>query len=270
MEEVKLLKNLIADRPLSLICGKLLGDGNLTIEDKKKPRFRFQHCLADKDWCEYCYVCLKEYIPLAKPKYKLTVDPRLKSGFSESFFVQSRTSEIFTLLKELWYKERIKVLPFDFISDQLNAELIAWWYQDDGCLIINNGIPRKIILSTNSFTVEENKWLINLLYKKFSLHFSLDGQNRLCLYDQPQIYLFLHLIDSYIHPSMNRKKLQKLELMLSNLPNKKRTTIYLPSNIKVQHPTEKIQKIINQINEKDFITKFQKSPFEDRVLATKG
>jgi hypothetical protein len=86
-------------RPLSLLCGKLLGDGSLTIEEKRKPRFRFQHCIEDKEWCEYCYFCLKEYIPLVPPKYKLAVDPRLKNGYSESFYVQSRTTEIITILK---------------------------------------------------------------------------------------------------------------------------------------------------------------------------
>jgi hypothetical protein len=239
MKEIQLLLNLIPIDPLSLICGKLLGDGNLSIEKKRKPRFRFQHRLEDKDWCIHCYDLLNKYIPLAEPKYKYTKDSRLIKSYSESFFVQSRTSEIFTLLKKFWYRDHRKIIPFDLLDCVLNVEGLAWWYQDDGCLINDNGIPRKIILSTDNFTNEENKALINLIAKKFLIKFSIDGQNRLCLYDQKQIYFFLKHINPFIHESMSRKKLQKHENRLE-LPCKKRTTIYLPQKIQITHPTKEI------------------------------
>lgn len=38
-----------------MLTGKLLGDGNLTIQKGRKSRLRFSHSIYDKDWCFYCY-----------------------------------------------------------------------------------------------------------------------------------------------------------------------------------------------------------------------
>jgi hypothetical protein len=53
-----MLESLIQVAPkeiLSLIFEKLLGDGNLTIEKHRQPRFRLQHCYLDLKWSFYCY-----------------------------------------------------------------------------------------------------------------------------------------------------------------------------------------------------------------------
>jgi hypothetical protein len=172
---------------LSLIFGKLLGDGSLTIEKHRQPRFRFQHCYLDRDWCYNCYDSLKTYIPLTPPKKRVTSDPRLIKGYSESIYVQSRTTPLFVSLKQLWYQDNKKVIPFEILSMVFVEAGLAWWYQDDGHLKIENNRVRKIILSTDNFSKVENEKLVELLKQKFNLSFSLDGQNRLCLYDQVQI-----------------------------------------------------------------------------------
>jgi len=109
---------------------------------------------------------------------------------------------------------------------------------DDGHLKKNNGVVKKIILSTDSFTQNENLQLIKLLQKKFSLYFSLDGQNRLILYDQLQIVYFCRLVHPHLHPSMDRKMMKTEQL--PNNPFPKRTTIYLPEDIKLNKPTSEI------------------------------
>lgn len=254
MEIHKFLLEYLPMQQLSLINGKLLGDGSLTIEKSRKPRFRFQHCQKDKDWCQHCYDLLKGYLPLNAPKYKKITDTRLIQGYSESFYVQSRTSDVFTLLKEVWYNGNIKVVPVDLISKTLNSESLAWWYQDDGHLVIQENTPRKIILSTDNFNREENLILIELLREKFHLRFSLDSQNRLCLYNQPEIFIFLNIINPHIHSSMTRKMIHATNNSQPILTaNNKRTTIYLPSSIKIRTPTREIREAIFSIKEENFI-----------------
>src|SRR5690606_3855602 len=184
------------------------------------------------------------FIPLNSPKYKKVIDSRVNAGFTESFYVQSRTCEIITFLESIWYKDRIKQLPIEFINLYLNAEALAWWYQDDGNLKQDNGIPRKIILSTDNFLPEENQILINLLKQKFLLHFSLDGQNRLILYDQFQILYFLRLVEPYIHSSMKRKQI------VHSQPKQlaKTTTIYLPSYYHIKRPTSEINSKLDRLD----------------------
>lgn len=219
-----------------VLCGKLLGDGSIVKAANRKPRFQFTHRKQDFAYCQHCFELLSHILPLSSPAYKKNIDPRLIAGFSESFYVQSRTSEIFTYLYELWYPEAIKRIPFSFLESNFTDRTLAIWYQDDGHLKQKNGTIQKIILSTESFTVEENQTLIEFLRSKYSLHFSLDVQNRLLLYDQYQIIRFLHIVNPYIHPSMNRKK--RTVSVPKELPE--RTTIYLPSDISLKRPTSEI------------------------------
>jgi hypothetical protein len=232
----------------------LLGDGNLTIEKHRQPRLRFQHCYLDREWCFYCYNSLKSNIPLASPKKRVTSDPRLIKGYSESVYVQSRTSPLFVSLKQLWYQGNKKVIPFEMLSMLINEAGLAWWYQDDGHLKIKNNKVRKIILSTDYFSREENDQLIELLKLKFNLSFSLDGQNRLCLYDQVQILYFLYTVKPFIHFSMHRKIYQHPDTIDQSLiPQSKRTTISLQDTVSKISPTQDIINIIKQIDMNTFI-----------------
>lgn len=110
---------------LGLINGKLLGDGNLTIETNKRPRFRFQHKFSDMEWCNHCYDSLKNFVPLGQAKYKKDFDPRIRAGYSESVYVQSKTSPVFSYLKEKWYYGRVKVLPIELLYETLTPEALA-------------------------------------------------------------------------------------------------------------------------------------------------
>jgi len=226
-----------------LICGKLLGDGCLIKQKGRKPRFQFTHCKKDVGWSEYCYEQLSSFLPLNPPKYRRIDDQRITSGFTESYIVQSRTSEELCQLYEIWYPHGKKELPLAYIQQYFNDRTLAWWYQDDGHFKQQNGIPRKIILSTDSFSLQENQFLIDILQKKYNLSFSLDAQNRILLYDQFQIIYFLKLVDSYIHESMNRKKRIPYE------PKKiaERTTIHLPADLVLTKPTAEINEKYNKL-----------------------
>ncbi|PID02594.1 hypothetical protein CSV67_08135 [Sporosarcina sp. P2] len=184
------------------ICGKLLGDGCMTKQGNRKPRFQFMHRTEDFGSAQYCYERLQEFLPLSPPTYSKVVDTRLIKQYSERYIVQSRTHLTITNLYATWYPQRKKVIPFDFLKSYLNEEALSWWYQDDGHVKIVNGTMNKIILSTDSFTALENEQLIQLLFKKFKLRFSVDGQNRLILYNQFQIIYFLKLVSPWLSPAM--------------------------------------------------------------------
>jgi LAGLIDADG DNA endonuclease family len=230
---------LAGDELLSMICGKLLGDGCIVKQEGRKPRFQFIHSTKDKEWCYYCYSRLKDYLPLTGPHYKRIEDVRVKAGYTESFYVQSRTHDHITNLRSIWYKNRKKVLPFEFLMKYLTPLALSWWYQDDGHLKKDSSIPRQIILSTESFTPAENYQLCQLLKSKYSLLFLIDKQNRIILYDQFQIHYFLYLISPYLHPCMYRKTITFCEIYY-RISNSKRTTIYLPDNLKLTSPTREI------------------------------
>ncbi|MHA7138070.1 endonuclease [Rossellomorea arthrocnemi] len=245
---------------LPMVCGKLLGDGCIVKQEGRNPRFQFINSIRDKEWCYYCYSKLKDYLPLTGLHYKRIEDDRVQAGYTESYYVQSRTHDHITNLRSIWYKNQKKVLPIDFLMKHLTPLALAWWYQDDGHLKKDSTIPRKIILSTESFTPAENNQLCQLLKDKYSLLFSIDKQNRILLYDQFQIRYFLYLISPYLHPCMYRKTITSCKIY-NPISNLKRTTIYLPSHIKIVSPTREINEklsvlpdIFTAIKDGDFYT----------------
>ncbi|WP_085506038.1 hypothetical protein [Thalassobacillus devorans] len=227
------------------LTGKLLGDGGITIQSGRQPRFQFIHRLTDREWSFYCYDKLNPVLPLSPPKYRKVKDGRLKKGYSESVQCQSRTSPLINFLEEKWYKSRKKQIPFDLIEESMNNECLAWWYQDDGHLKIESNQPVKIILSTDSFTEKENLLLIEVLHQKLNLKFSMDKKNRLALYDRSSIIYFLYLVNSYVNPCMIRKTWIN-ELIYYELPAN-RTTLYLPNSYHPQKPTMDINHLLNNL-----------------------
>lgn len=217
------------------IIGKLLGDGCITKQKGRKPRFQFIHAAKDLGWTNHCYEKLRSEMPLARPLYRKNIDQRLSKGYSISYQVQSRTCDLITYLHSQWYPIKEKVVPFQLLNNFFNKASLAWWYMDDGHLKIKNNIPKKIILSTESFSLKEIEKLVIFLECKYNLNFSIDKQKRIILYDQYQIHYFLHLIAPYFHPSMNRKFVSASDLKRNILA--RRTTIYLPESIDIKKPT---------------------------------
>ncbi|WP_404459595.1 endonuclease [Sutcliffiella horikoshii] len=273
-----LINDLLAIIPkdiASLLTGKLLGDANLNLQKGKRPRFYFSHSINDKQWAFYCYEMLRTFLPLPPPKYSKIIDNRVEQGYTEKYYVQSKTCPANDLLREIWYPDNKKTVPFPLLEKTLNKEALAWWYQDDGHLKKKQNTLQKIILSTDSFSKDENLKLIRLLGKKFKLQFSLDGQNRLVIYNKPQINYFLFLVDPYIHQSMSRKK-SAIPHAVSPQPLYRRTTVYLPTSIDINHPTKYINSLLEclpviqtKLTSRDNLDEFYKSVDFQKVLTTK-
>lgn len=49
------------------MIGKLLGDGCITKQKVRQPRFRFIHMYSDYPYSKFCYNHLTESIPLNSP-----------------------------------------------------------------------------------------------------------------------------------------------------------------------------------------------------------
>lgn len=225
------------------IIGKLLGDAGIKKQKNRKPRLQINHAAFDYNWISYCYKHLKRELPINPPCFYKQKDLRLKKGFSNIYYIQSRTSDIICYLERAWYKKRTKVIPFKLLEKYFTLESLAWWYMDDGHLKIKKHIPKKIILSVENFTNQEIDFLKSFLYSKYQLAFTIDGQRRIALYKQSDIHYFFDLINPYIHISMQRK-LRAISFINKKKLAKKRTTIYLPKTIQLTKPTAQINKAL--------------------------
>lgn len=107
----------------------------------------------------------------------------------------------FSLLKRLFYKNRIKIIPNN-IYDLINYESLAH-------IIMSNGsfTHKGITLNLQSFTVKELVMLINVFYIKFNIESTLHkSRNSYTIYINVKSMNKLYpYIDPFIIPSMKYK-----------------------------------------------------------------
>ncbi|OOE14394.1 hypothetical protein [Fictibacillus arsenicus] len=90
-ELVEEINKILPSKVISMVIGKLLGDGNLTIEKNKRPRLRFSHKWQDKQWCEHSRNQLTTVLSFPPIKYRKVNGARVKDGFTEIYYAQSLT-----------------------------------------------------------------------------------------------------------------------------------------------------------------------------------
>ncbi|CCQ96434.1 hypothetical protein CULT_410052 [[Clostridium] ultunense Esp] len=222
----------------SLLCGKLLGDGYLL--SRKNARLQFRHTTKDRQYVLDQLERLKKHIsfgPNNPAEYRYT-DSRTGKTYT-TLICQSKMDPRLTQLKELWYPRGQKIVPFQFVQDHLDPLALSIWYQDDG----NLKNERRLILSTESFSEEENLFLIRLLKERFLIEASVDTQRRIDISGRKDVELFLLYVSPFLSVGMNRKSLnpfyEKLraetESLLLSTDGKEemvRTTIYVPFHFK--------------------------------------
>jgi len=221
----------------AIFAGKMLGDGHLNISGPgRRPRLAFGHTLNDREYAYYCYRLFSEYIPFnphCKNQFK-NYDKRTGKTYHRIYY-QSKNHRFLDMMYNFWYYKGQKIIPHEWLKENLSKEGLALWYQDDGSLK-NNG--DRIIISTESFSNDEISFLKEFLLDKFKIHVSVDSQNRLDISSRKEVRKFQALVEPWLHHSMERKSIKEkwLGWQTSWYENKDkkdicRTTIYLSFEI---------------------------------------
>lgn len=201
----------------AIIVGSVLGDGgiypqgNYNTSDwvkKKKAHFYFKQSLQYADYVLWFYNQLKNLCPSA---------PKQRKDNGQWYFYTSSLTELMVLRKKFYSVDGKKIIPSDMgllLTDPLS---LAVWYMDDGSLDYRVKSHYNYALSTNCFSLEENKKLSKILYKNFGIVSSV--QNPLCRgIRYPELYIgvagrdkFIKTIKPYLLPCF-KKKIPPFEL----------------------------------------------------------
>jgi hypothetical protein len=161
-------QQLFALPPLSneqqeIIIGSLLGDASIT-QENKNARFVKPQAARRYEYLKWMHDTLSPYscsiIEIQSPALKCVKGEIIRSwkfGTLKSYCSYSHCHPVFTKLREEWYPDSIKIVPQNVV---LTPRIIAIWFCDDGSMSTKN---RKIKLSTNAFSVDENNFLVNQL-----------------------------------------------------------------------------------------------------------
>ncbi|SSD62162.1 probable NULL [Saccharomycodes ludwigii] len=206
-----------------IIVGILLTDGYIEYLSKKKldkkldininSRFRLKQSINHSEYLIYVFQLLSHYC-ISYPKLK--IDKANGKSYTQLEFT-TRSLPCFTVLRRIFYKGRIKIVPNN-LYDLLNYESLAHIIICNSSFVKGGGL----ILNLQSFKVKELILIINVLKIKFDLNCILHKSR-----DSYSIYirvesvkrLYTH-INKYILPSIkykfDYKLIQKYDYFYNN------------------------------------------------------
>ena len=147
----------------NVLIGLLLGDGHIELApNKKSARLKVEYSVKNSDYVEFLYQLFKNLVRM---------QPRTRSvkGFGRNFdrvgFTTLSLPE-FLLFRNLFYKNKTKIVPLN-IEKLLTNIGLAVWFMDDGSY--KSRECRGKLLCTHNFSNEEIVILCQVLKNKFDL-----------------------------------------------------------------------------------------------------
>ena len=186
----------LTEKQKAIIVGNVLGDGgiyNHSNPDGKSSYFYMKQSQRYKDYVFWLHGELRSICPTF---------PKEKSNGQWYFY--SKYLDNLTTIRKTFYRGRVKIVPRNIKQWLVSPLSLAIWYMDDGSLDFRPKDHYNFAFSTNAFTIEENKLLVNVLRENFGIESSI--QTPLCRgVRYPEIYIgvagrdkFLSLVRPYI------------------------------------------------------------------------
>jgi uracil-DNA glycosylase family 4 len=119
-----------------LVCGSLLGDGSIRAASTS---FTFSHSARQRDYAYFKALLLTELKPSLEMRKVAAVGG---GGQYEVVLARTRAARALRLIYADYYRPH-KVVP-EWIADQLNPRMLAFWFMDDGYCRIRGGRRRPL------------------------------------------------------------------------------------------------------------------------------
>lgn len=142
-----------------IILGTILGDGSLEFNGYQGTRLQIKQSVGHKDYVFWLYEMLHD---LCKS------EPREKRDTKQWYF-STRGLKEFTPLRNLFYREKRKVIPQNIERLLVSPLSLAVWFMDDGSLDFRPKDHYSFMLHTDSFSEEDTLLLAEVLKKNFGI-----------------------------------------------------------------------------------------------------
>jgi hypothetical protein len=153
----------LSQRQKDIVVGTLLGDGCLEFDGFKASRLQIKQCEFKKEYVMWLYEELKNLV---------RTPPKQRKDDQQWYFSTRSLIEL-DLYRNIFYKERIKIVPSNIRDLLISPMSLAIWFMDDGTLDYRVKSHYSFNLSTDSFSSENVRLLQEVLYGKFGIPSSI-------------------------------------------------------------------------------------------------
>lgn len=198
-------------RQLSILCGILMGDGNIYCNkgvNTSAYRFIVRHGPKQLLYSHYIYNCFSDINCKIRKVYikghilnNKVINPQYQSE------VRLNTSNYLKMFHNEFYIEDKKVIPFSLLNKYYTKEALAFHFMDDGSKVCSNGKIEGFILSMQSFSVEEVEYFKWFIFGRFHLQATVILQNGMPILriSKTSVNTFINLVKPYIIDSLKYK-----------------------------------------------------------------
>ncbi len=130
----------------------------------------------------------------------LSIKDKRSSSLFKSLYFRTLAMPCLNYYHELFYKEKVKIVPRN-LGKLLTARGLAYWIMDDG----GKSVYNQTILHTRAFTLEEVKYIQFVLFGNFALNTRIEEKKK----GQWVIYIPVRqktklkvIVEPYMHESM--------------------------------------------------------------------
>lgn len=183
----------------ALIVGSVLGDACLE-ENWSKTNYRLQvrHSKDQEKYVQWKYEILKDFV-LTPPQYY---------SRTRSMWFRTISHPDLSELRDVFYRDRKKIIPSDINILIDNPLVMAVWFMDDGNVRRKNGELSGYNLNTQSFSKEENEKLRDALEFVYGIHCRVENNHRyyrLGIYNRESMVIFADIVREHMIPSLTYK-----------------------------------------------------------------
>lgn len=158
-------------RQQEILIGSLLGDGRIECRSLQgSARFRVHHADSQRELLFWKYDEFQDFV--RREPWSTDWYDKRNSQWYRSWFFHTETSSIFAPPCKMFYVYKTKQVPND-IAAYLTPLAVAVWIADDGC-----GTPESLILNTQSFSLEEQKRLLDALEKRYMVQGTINRDRK--------------------------------------------------------------------------------------------
>ena len=193
----------LSDEQRDIIVGSLLGDGCLETQNNGKTyRLKIENMLAQKDYVDWKYNFLKEWV-LTPPQIKKHV---FYGKERENYRFATVSHGSLRFYAQQFYQDGKKVMP-KLIGKLLTPLALAVWFMDDGSIKSNH--HKALVIHAQSFEKIDLEKAIKVLESKYSIKANLrkrdDGSGYVLYLLSETVDEFIDTVKGYTIPSMKYK-----------------------------------------------------------------